>query len=464
MRFTMSDEVIVVSETYRNGELAKGLTGQQPAPEPPLTSKSFGLEAKTQPIEKRQVWESWKRIRTGGKGVGVDGLTIAEVDADPGPYLYPVWNRLASGSYQPPAVREKRIPKGNGKERKLGIPTILDRVAQQVIRAELEPLLDPLFHEDSYGYRPRRSAQNALAKCVERTRKKRYVLDLDIKAFFDTIDHDKLIEMLSAYTDKQHVLMYCRRWLEAQTLTSEGEFVDRGEGTPQGGVISPLLANLYLHEAFDLWMQTTFPKIEFERYADDIVVHTASQAQSEFLLDRIKSRLSEYNLTLSEEKTKIVYCWNSRLPVRSREEIGQEFDFLGFTFKPRYMRRKDGSSCFWGFWPGISAKSRKRIGTELRELAFHEWQSLTLREVSSRLSPRIRGWLGYFSQYSPREIAPVMAQLNTRLMKWVRKKFKFQTSDLARSWLRKIGERQPHLFTHWSKGFGVDKCLFRGAV
>jgi RNA-directed DNA polymerase len=460
----MSDGVVVVLKVRRNDGSAKGPTGQYLSCPPPRKRKSGPTSAKTQPIEKRQVWESWKRIRTGGKGVGVDGLTIAEIDSAPGQYLYPVWNRLASGSYQPPAVREKSIPKGNGKERKLGIPTILDRVAQQVIRAELEPLLEPMFHADSYGYRPGRSAHDALAKCVQRTRSKRYVIDLDIKAFFDTIDHEKLMEMLARYTDKKHILMYCRRWLQAQTKKPKGELVDRTEGTPQGGVISPLLANLYLHEAFDQWMSERFPRIEFERYADDIVIHASSQEQCEMLLACIKKRLGEYKLSLSAEKTKIVYCWDSRVTPRSRDEIAQEFDFLGFTFKPRYLSRTDGSSRFWGFWPGISAKSRQRIGAELRGLAFHAWQELSLRELAKRLAPRIRGWLGYFSRYSPHEIAPVMGQLNARLIKWVRRKFQFQTVEYARSWLLRIGERQPSLFFHWSKGFGVEQCLFRRAV
>ena len=290
------------------------------------------------------------------------------------------------------------------------------------------------------------------------------MIDLDIKAFFDTIDHEKLMEMLARHTDKQHILLYCRRWLQAQTMKPQGELVDRTEGTPQGGVISPLLANLYLHEAFDRWMSQRFPRIEFERYADDIVIHASSQEQCEMLLMCIKKRLGEYKLTLSAEKTKTVYCWDDRIAPRSRDEIAQEFDFLGFTFKPRYLSRKDGGGCFWGFWPGISAKSRQRIGSELRDLAFHAWQELSLREMAKRLAPRIRGWLGYFSRYSPREIAPVMDQLNARLIKWVRRKFQFQTVEFARAWLLRIGERQPSLFFHWSKGFGVGQCLFRRAV
>ena len=463
-RSSTSDGAIVVPESRCNGGLAKGSTGQHPSGRPPRKSRSLPAGAKTQPIEKRQVWDAWKRVRTGGKAVGIDGLTIAEIDSDPGRYLYPVWNRLASGSYQAPPVRERSIPKGNGKERKLGIPTILDRVAQEVIRAELEPLVEPRFHEDSYGYRPGRSAHDALSACVKRCGRSKYVIDLDIRAFFDTIEHEKMMEILARHTDKGHVLLYCRRWLQAQTMKPDGSLVDRTEGTPQGGVISPLLANLYLHEAFDQWMREAFGSIRFERYADDIVIHTASLEQSQYVLDRIKARLVEFGLFLSEEKTKIVYCWNGRLAPKGREEVHQEFDFLGYTFKPRYMRRKDGRGCFWGFWPGISAKSRKGIGEQLRELGFHSWQGMTLLEVARNLAPRIRGWIDYFGRYSPREMAPTMHQLNARLVKWTRKKFRIQTYQRAQAWLWKVSDRQPSLFYHWSKGFGVGKCLSRRAV
>lgn len=447
-----------------NGVVAKVPTEQRKSRRPPRKSRSNPADAKTQVISRQQVWEAWRRVRQGGKAAGIDGLTIGEIDRNPGRYLYPLWNRLASGSYMPPPVRERSIPKGGGKERKLGIPTVLDRVAQETIRACLEPHVEPRFHEDSFGYRPGRNAHDALAVCVKRIRRCRYVIDLDIRAFFDTIDHERMLEILGRYTQQRHVLLYCRRWLAAPAMKPDGELVERRKGTPQGGVISPLLANLYLHEAFDLWMRACHPQASFERYADDIVIHVPSQEGCRLLLEEIGARLGEFGLSLSEEKTRIVNCAMRPVEPPCGMEMHHQFDFLGFTFKPRYMVRKVDRQGFWGMWPGISAKSRQRIGASLRELGFQVWQDLRLGEVAKTLAPYLRGWIDYFGRYSPRELSPVMHQLNIRLVKWARKKFGFPTRDQAQAWLVRINMRKDRLFYHWSKGFGVKTCLFRRAV
>jgi len=434
--------------------VAKDPTGQQ-ATETPTRERMTELsQAKTQPISKLQVWKAWKRIRTGGKSPGVDGLTIETIDANPRKYLYPLWNRLASGSYMPPPVRERNIPKGNGKERKLGIPTILDRVAQEVIRAELQPLVEPKFHPSSFGYRPGRSAHDALEQCARNCWERWYVVDLDIKAFFDTIDHGKMMEVLGRYTDKRHVLLYCERWLKAQAMKPDGELVERDAGTPQGGVISPLLANLYLHEAFDQWLAETQPLVVFERYADDIVVHTRSPEQSNFMLDRIRARLKEYSLSLSEEKTKIVYCWRT---ARFHENEGghcTEFDFLGFTFRPRLCERGDGEK-FWGFRPAISGKSQARIGQELRGMRIHNWVGQSIRTVAKILAPKLRGWIQYYARFRPSELSFLFWNLNVRLMKWARRKYKLRTFAKGYGWLKKVCKAQPTLFVHWSEGYSV---------
>lgn len=369
------------------------------------------------------------------------------------------------GQWQlPPAGGARAIPKDDGKERRLGIPTVLDRVAQQVIRAELEPLVEPFFHPSSYGYRPKRSAQQALAACVSHCKTMVYVADLDISGFFDAIDHEKMMEILASRTDRRHVLMYCRRWLEAQMWRQDGTLEDRDEGTPQGGVISPLLANIFLDEVFDRWMAATYPETPFERYADDIVVHASSEREAKEIRDRIRERLGAYGLRLNEEKTRVVYCWRRRHPRRSREELPQEFDFLGFTFKPRKQARRSDKRIFWGFWPGISRKNERRIAKVLRGLKISSWQGLTLREVSKALAPRTRGWIGYYGQYSPGELGRVMNLLNTRLVKWVRRKFGLPQFSTARGWLCSQEFRLPGLFHHWSKGFGMWQYLLRGAV
>ena len=415
------------------------------------------MQAKSQPIGKRQVWEAWKHVRGGGKATGVDGLSMDEIASDPGRYLYPLWNRLASGSYMPPPVREKRIPKGDGKERKLGIPTILDRVAQQTIRAELEAEVEPMFHPDSYGYRPHCSAHDALRQCNARCRGQWFVIDLDIRAFFDTIDHEMMLSILRQYTDKKHILLYCKRWLEAPMMKEDGCMEERDRGTPQGGVISPLLANLYLHEAFDLWLWETEPGVEFERYADDIVVHVSSREQAEYLLGRIRERLGAYGLKLSDEKTKIVYCWKGNRPPSANSGCDRSFDFLGFQFRPRYMAKIEGrkGGGLWIFSPGISPKSEKRITATLRELRIFRWQNVTLEEVSKRLAPMIRGWLGYYSLYSPSEMIGLWWRLNMCLIKWARRKFSLPTFGAAFVRLQLICRRQPCLFPHWSRGFTI---------
>ena len=411
--------------------------------------------AKSQPISKRQVWEAWKHVRRGGEATGVDGLTMDAIEANPRRYLYPLWNRLASGSYMPPPVREKRIPKGDGKERSLGIPTILDRVAQQVIRAELEEVVEPVFHPDSYGYRPGRGAHDALGRCNSRCGKQWYVIDLDIRAFFDTIDHRKMLSLLSKHTDKRHIQLYCKRWLEAALMKEDGTLVPRDRGTPQGGVISPVLANLYLHEVFDQWMLSTAPRVEFERYADDIVVHVSSREQAQELLGRIRDRLKEFSLELSENKTKIVYCWKGSRPPDKGEGCDRSFVFLGFTFRPRYMVRPDKRARLWIFSAGMSRKSEKRINASLSELRIHRWQSLTLADVSRILSPKIRGVLGYFSLYGKSLMNGLWWGLNVRLVKWARRKFKLPTFGAAYVRIQRICRKMPHLFPHWSKGYTV---------
>jgi group II intron reverse transcriptase/maturase len=413
------------------------------------------MQAKSQPIEKRQVWNAWLHVRSGGKTSGVDGLSMGVIEADPGKYLYPLWNRLASGCYMPPPVREKKIPKGDGKERTLGIPTILDRVAQQVIRAELEELVERKFHPDSYGYRPNTGAHAAIAQCVTRCKIRWFVIDLDIRAFFDTIDHGKMMSMLRKHTDKRHILLYCERWLCAPMMKPDGTLEQRDRGTPQGGVISPLLANLYLHEVFDEWMRATEPDVEFERYADDIVVHTRSAEHSEILLEKITQRLKEFSLALSEEKTKIVKCCQGPRPPQVDEESSTQFDFLGFTFRSRSFRRRDGGGIVWRFGPGISRRSEQRIGEELEELRIHRRQKLTLAQLGKELAPRLRGWIGYFSRYGARLMTRLWWRLNVRLIKWARRKFNYPTFGMAYNRIRRCSRKQPNLFHHWSKGFTV---------
>jgi group II intron reverse transcriptase/maturase len=411
----------------------------------------FEQGPKTIGITKEQVWEAWKRIKQGGHGVGVDQVTIEMIEQNPRKYLYPVWNRLASGSYFPPPVKEVSIPKSNGKERLLGVPTLRDRVAQEVIRKELEEELEPLFHTSSYGYRPGRSAKQAIEACTGHCWKMEYVVDVDIKGFFDNIDHGWMMEFLRKHTTKRHILLYCERWLKAPVLKISGELVtERMKGTPQGGVISPLLANLYLHEVIDTWIQETLPGVEFERYADDLVIHAWSMKQAVYVLVKLKERLSVYGLEVSEEKTRIVHC---NKPSNNRPtplDIPVSFDFLGFTFKPRKSKRTDGS-IFWGYGPGVSQKNLKRMNADLKTL--HHRVSLSVYELAAQLAPKLRGWIYYYGSVRKSAMARFFDRLNIRLARWVACKYKITSKWACFAWLIRLGKMQPTLFEHWKYGW-----------
>lgn len=344
----------------------------------------FEQGPKTIGITKEQVWEAWKRIKRGGRGVGVDQVTIEMIEQNPRKYLYPVWNRLASGSYFPPPVREVSIPKSNGKERLLGVPTLRDRVAQEVIREELEKELEPLFHPSSYGYRPGKSAKHAIDACKEHCWKTDYVVDVDIKGFFD------------------------------------------------------------------IWIQAALPGVEFERYADDIVIHTKSMNQSAFVLDKLRQRLKEYGLELSEEKTKIVHCNKPSRRQGTPPGTPVSFDFLGFTFKPRQSKRTDGI-IFWGYGPGVSQKNLKRMNAEVKLL--HRRVGLTVYELAAILAPKLRGWISYYGSVRKSALARFFDRLNIRLAKWVACKYKITSKWACFAWLIRLGKMQPTLFEHWKYGW-----------
>ena len=384
--------------------------------------------------------------------MGIDQVSMDAIASNPRKYLYPLWNRLASGSYFPPPVREVPIPKGDGKERMLGIPTILDRVAQEVIRAELEKIVEPKFHPSSFGYRPGKSAHQAVEQCAKHSWERWYVVDLDIRAFFDSIGHGQMMDILRKHTSQRQILLYVERWLKAPVQKQSGELQVRDKGTPQGGVISPLLANLYLHEAFDQWMADTQPRIVFERYADDIVIHTRSMEQSNFILDKLKKRLKVYSLEVHPEKTKIVYCYRTARFHKEGKNIPVSFDFLGFTFKPRLCAKSNGER-FWGFRPAISRKSQKRIIGELRRLAIHKWVLYDLEGLSKVLSSKIRGWINYYGEYRPSEMQRVFRQLNIRIAKWARRKYKHKTYAQSYNWLKRMVRYHPNTFVHWQHGF-----------
>jgi len=416
----------------------------------------FKDKSKPYPITKEQVWEAFKLVKSQGGSAGVDGITISEIAKNPEKHLYPVWNRLASGSYFPQAVKRVEIPKGDGGVRYLGIPTVKDRVAQMVITKELEEILEGVFSENSFGYRPKKSAHQAVDQARRNCWHYAWVIDMDIKGFFDNIDHGLMVRSLKHYTDRKHIITYVKRWMKAPIELKDGSQLQNTEkGTPQGGVISPLLANLFLHVVFDKWIEDKYPECPFERYADDIIVHVKNEPTARKVLKQIRSRLEHCKLELHPDKTKIVYC-DRQGRRRKKENKNKQFDFLGFTFRTRLTKTKDGK-LIKGFSPSISKKSIKRITSELSKLKLHRWVYMSIQKVSKILSPKIRGWINYYGRFHKSGMELLFRYLNQRLIKWAFNKYKRfkrrKVSHYARKWLSKLSKTYSHLFPHWYHGF-----------
>ena len=417
-------------------------------------------EAKSFCISKWEVWEAYKKVRANQGAAGVDGQTIAEFEEGLKNNLYKVWNRMSSGSYFPPPVRTVKIPKTSGGERKLGIPTVSDRIAQMVVKLRLEPAVEPLFHPDSYGYRPGKSALDAVGQARQRCWDYDWVIDLDIKGFFDNIDHDLLMRAVKKHARDQWVVLYIERWLKAPAQEEDGRLVERGKGTPQGGVISPLLANLFLHYTFDLWMRRTYPNLPFERYADDAIVHCKTEAQAQEVRAAISARIQDCRLELHPAKTKIVYCKDDD---RRGKYPNEKFDFLGYTFRPRRSKNWKGRY-FINFSPAVAEKAGKAIRAEIRSWKLHLRSDKAIEDLSRMFNPTIRGWLQYYGRYYRSALYPMMRQLDRSLARWAYRKYKKLRGHLRRAthWIARMSRRDPKLFAHWH--MGVRRGSTMGAV
>ncbi len=415
----------------------------------------FDEKQKSQPIEKRQVWEAFKKVRSNKGAPGVDKISIQEVSARPMKYLYPVWNRLASGSYFPQPVREVAIPKSDGRIRKLGIPTVQDRTAQMVIREELEQIADKQFSNNSFGYRPNKSAHQAIKQCRENCMKMDWAIDLDIKSFFDEIDHGLMLKALGHFTKERHIHLYVKRWLEASVQKKDGKVYPRSKGTPQGGVISPLLANIFLHVVFDKWIEKHHPEVKFERYADDIIIHCQNFKQAMRTLEAVKARFKQCKLQIKEGKSNIVYCKRNQKKHPPFKVHYVTFDFLGFTFKPRMVKGYFGHFHL-GFTPSVSRKSQKRINQILFKLKLHRMVHLRLPDLARIIADKVRGWIYYYGKVRMSELHYVFRFLNMRLAKWVRNKYRrFRRKHwfFAYKWLQETAKQYPAMFVHWQYGF-----------
>jgi RNA-directed DNA polymerase len=404
-------------------------------------TKSFDISTKT-------VGDAYKRVKANKGVAGVDNESLKDFEENLENNLYKIWNRMSSGSYFPPPVRTVEIEKDGTRKRKLGIPTVVDRIAQMVAKLYLEPELELHFHPNSYGYRPGKSAIQAVGKARELCWRNNWVVDLDIKGFFDNLDHEITMELVRNHTDCKWILLYIERWLKAPAQLEDGTFVERTKGTPQGGVISPLLANLYLHYAFDKWMQENYPTIPFERYADDIILHCRSEKQAHWIKARIIERLAGFKLEVHPKKTKIVYCKDDK---RKGNYKNEKFTFLGYEFRPRKVKSKYGN-LFLGFNPAVSKDAIKCMYQAIRSWQIQRKTSRTLHGIARYINPIVSGWINYYGYYCRSALYPIMSNINWKLVKFVARKYKRMKGSQRRAtkWLSRIKKMEPSLFAHWS--------------
>jgi group II intron reverse transcriptase/maturase len=413
---------------------------EEPVSEPKPDGKPFV-------ISKRLVWEAWRRVKANRGAAGVDEESIQAFEANLRGNLYKVWNRMSSGSYMPPPVRAVEIPKKSGGSRMLGVPTVADRVAQTVAYLYLEAEVEPVFHPDSYGYRPKRSAHDALRACRQRCWKYDWVLDLDLKSFFDSLDHSLVLKAVAHHTDLRWILLYVQRWLKAPLQLEDDTLKPRDRGSPQGSAISPVLANIFLHYALDLWLGREFPAVPFERYADDVILHCKSKQQAQVVRDAIIERLAQVGLELNLDKTRIVYCKDSN---REGSYEHEQFTFLGYTFCPRLARNNAGE-IFVGFLPAVSDDAAKEIRHAIKRWRLHLWSGRALADLAQAINPIVRGWIGYYGRFYRTKLIRTLRRIDDYLVRWAMRKFKRLRGHPTRTWqfLKAIARREPGLFAHW---------------
>jgi RNA-directed DNA polymerase len=406
------------------------------------------LQGKSYDIPKQLVWDAWLKVKSKKGAAGADGVTIEQFEEDLKDNLYKLWNRMSSGCYFPGPVRAVEIPKKGGK-RILGIPNVVDRVAQTVAVAVLEPNVERVFHDDSYGYRPGRSPEQAVGVCRERCFRKDWVVDLDVRAFFDSVPWDLMLRALERHTDQKWVLLYVERWLKAPMLMPDGTVVTRVKGTPQGGPISPLIANVFLHYGFDSWMVREFPDVQFERFADDVVVHCVTERQARQVREAVGRRMVAIGLELHPDKTKIVYCKDSRR--RQQFEL-VAFTFCGYAFRPReaYSRRR--KQAYTGFLPAVAPEKLTDMSRKAVSWRLQRRTTSTLDDLAEEVNPVLRGWLNYFTVFYPSAVTPIGRRMDRHLMRWARRKYKRleRSQTRTRTWLQGVRQRSPSLFVHWT--------------
>jgi group II intron reverse transcriptase/maturase len=402
-------------------------------------------------IDKRLVYEAFKAVKSNRGAAGVDEQSIEQFEEDLSGNLYKIWNRMSSGSYFPPPVRAVSIPKKSGGERILGVPTVADRVAQMVVKMIIEPILDPIFLADSYGYRPKKSALDAVGATRERCWKYDWVLEFDVKGLFDNIDHELLLRAVRKHITCKWALLYIERWLKAPMVREDGTIIERSCGTPQGGVVSPIMANLFMHYTFDLWMARTHPDLPWCRYADDGLVHCRTELEAETLKAQLQARLAECHLEMHPTKTKVVYCKDGN---RRLQYPNVSFDFLGFCFRPRRVQRRRDKVLFCGYTPAVSRSAMKAMRETIGELNLRRQTQLSMQDIAQQLNPLLRGWIEYYGRYSPSALFPLLRYVNRTLVAWAARKFKrFNRSrKQAGQFVKRVARARWDLFVHWELG------------
>jgi RNA-directed DNA polymerase len=402
-------------------------------------------------IPKRLVYEAFKAVKANAGSAGVDGESLEEFERSLKDNLYKLWNRMSSGTYFPPPVKAVAIPKKDGGERILGVPTVADRVAQMVVKMVFEPKVEPLFVPDSYGYRPGKSALDAVGVTRKRCWYQDWVLEFDVRKLFDEIDHELLLKAVKKHTECKWVRLYIERWLKAPMQLADGTLVERTKGTPQGGVVSPVLANLFLHYAFDLWMGRTFPGVLFCRYADDGLVHCQTEQQAHVIKNALTARFAACGLQLHPDKTRIVYCKDGG---RKGTYPNKQFDFLGYTFRPRVVKNRKRNSLFVSFTPAVSSSALKTMRQETRRRNFRNRSDLSLEDISKLYNPVLRGWLEFYGRFCPSAMYPVLRHFNKTLVAWARRKYRRLQRHKTRAsrFIEGLSKKQPRLFVHWQRG------------
>ena len=405
-------------------------------------------ESKQYNISKKVVLEAYKKVKFNRGSAGVDGVDFEKFEENLKDNLYKIWNRMSSGSYFQSPVLAVEIPKKNGGTRTLGIPTISDRIAQMIARMYLEPKVEPIFHKDSYGYRPNKSAIDAVGKVRERCWRYDYVIEFDIKELFDNIDHELLMKAVELHTEEKWMKLYIRRWLTAPFVTKKGRVIERNSGTPQGGVISPVLANIFLHYAFDIWMKTNYSMAPFARYADDAVIHCKSEKQAKEIKEALTLRMKQCKLELHPDKTRIIYCKDKD---RTKDYPITQFDFLGYTYRAVYIKCRDGKLRN-NFIASASKKACKSLRNKIKDMELHKMTGSNINIIAKIINPIVRGWINYFNKYNPSAIKYTIECIQRRIVRWAMCKYKHLRGrrQRAEKWLLEVKTREPKLFAHWS--------------